>query len=268
MAIIKRAPPPTPVTRKGPRTEERLVEPSEFRGRTTPLRTADSAVMESEPHIEAAAPAAPAAMNAPGIMKMDPTAVLMLDDPTSQRLVVTWHLVPRAIREGVSIYDIASVCSGLAGCTINEAIGRLHALRSMGVINRDGSIDTQAADYLTRVSVGKLVLTSRHNPETMIRSMMDKVSVEEFRAWLSNISPELFRDGAVPEDSDSASRRRDQNTPVRVTQSPVDVGDGLPKLEWDPEPDTATEEPEEGEVMTDEEIEREMAAGEGLRRIN
>jgi hypothetical protein len=216
--------------------------------------------------------------------KMDPTAVLMLDDEVNQRIVVTWHLVPRSIREGQSIYDIASVCCSLAGCTIDQAIGRLHSLRAMGVINTDGSIDTQAADYLTRKAVGRLVTTSRHNPESVLESMMSKVPVSEFRAWLAERAPELFTD-MVPEDSDSASRRRDQNTPVRVQRG---GGEDLPQLEWEDDHlhhhgtaagaahgaaagantngDGGEDEGDDETELTEEEIEAELALG-SLRRL-
>lgn len=124
---------------------------------------------------------------------MHPTSILLLNDDINQRLVLTWHLVPLSVRSGRSPYDIASHCSRVAGCKIEDCIGRINTLMQLGVLLPD-RVARLASDYVERLANERLssLMSPEVPPEVVADQWVRKLSVPELREWLVERVPNLF----------------------------------------------------------------------------
>jgi hypothetical protein len=135
---------------------------------------------------------------------MDHSTILFLDDPTCQRLVLTWHLIPAHVRKGNSQLDIASHASRVAGCQLEEAMGRLVTLVQLGVVNLDGSVDAQAKSYLDSKALARLNGLSSFQPSAIAEAFITAMSLHELRGWLNEKVPALFDSHGLEWSSDDA----------------------------------------------------------------
>jgi hypothetical protein len=126
---------------------------------------------------------------------MNDSTILFLDDPTCQRLVLTWHLIPAHVRMGRSQLDIASHASRVAGCQLEEAMGRLVTLVELRVVNLDGTVNEKAKSYLESKALARLNGLSSFQPAAIAENFITAMTIHELRGWLNEKVPALF-DGA------------------------------------------------------------------------
>lgn len=126
-----------------------------------------------------------ATANAP----LDPSAVLLLDDPVNERIVLTWALVPKPILEAQSLYDVASYSARVAGCEVDIAVARIHSLMGIGIIKRDGGVDATALALLRQRGAARVSGISGQNAETVAASFVARMDAATLSEFLNKNAP-------------------------------------------------------------------------------
>lgn len=83
---------------------------------------------------------------------MKSSAVLLLDDPLSQRLVLLWPVVFLRADADESYGDICSRFAGLIGCDVEQVMDRADALFALDILNRDGSVAPLAQTFIEKAA--------------------------------------------------------------------------------------------------------------------
>lgn len=118
--------------------------------------------------------------------------ILLLDDRTNQRLILTWPLVPDSIRESESMHDIVSAWGPLASCSSEEAYERATTLIGLDIVLPGGGVAQQARTYLSKLASVKLAEMNREDVEALVQAWVARQSPERLRNWLLQHVPEVF----------------------------------------------------------------------------
>lgn len=124
---------------------------------------------------------------------IDTAAILLLDDPLNVSIVLTWHLVPAAIRTAESLYDMASYSSRVAGCDLDVAVARLHTLLGLGVLLPNGTVDPTVVEFLRRKGQARVVGAASGDPARIVESHLAGLSPAQLAELLNRAAPEQVK---------------------------------------------------------------------------
>lgn len=122
---------------------------------------------------------------------------LLLSDPITQRMLLTWSLIPQSILQSNSRLDICQAWSSVAQCDIDHIYRREPSLRGLSLVNLDGTVDPNATLYLQRLAIcraAEIRAMDILDPVQVIQVWAKSVSVDLLREWLQQTIPELFEE--------------------------------------------------------------------------
>lgn len=122
---------------------------------------------------------------------------LLLSDPITQRMILTWHLIPQSTLSSNSRLDICQAWSLVSQCDIDHIYRREPSLRGLSLVNLDGTVDPNATLYLQRLAIvqaAQIKAFDTLDPIQVIQVWVKSVDVVLLREWLMQSIPELFED--------------------------------------------------------------------------